>query len=46
MKVGHGGGLFSTIAGSLPLGPRTAGRETVAAAGRRLEPETGLRLQC
>lgn len=39
-------GGFSIIAGSLPSGPRTAGRGTAAAAGRRLEPETGPRLQC
>lgn len=45
-EVEHRGGLLSTIAGSLPSGPRTAGRGTVAAAGRRLEPETGLRLRC
>lgn len=41
-----GGGGFSTIAESLPLGPRTAGKGTAAAASRRLEPEKGLRLQC
>lgn len=48
MKVEHRreGGGFSIIAGSLPSGPRTAGRGTAAAAGRRPEPETGPRLQC
>lgn len=49
MKVEHtgeGGGGFSIIAGSLPSGPRTAGRGTAAAAGRRLAPETGPRLRC
>ncbi len=34
------------IAGSLPSEPRTAGRETAAAADRRQEPETGPRPQC
>lgn len=39
-------GGFSIIAGSPPSGPRTAGRGTAAAAGRRPGPETGPRLQC
>lgn len=42
----HGEGGFRIIAGSLPSGPRIAGRGTAAAAGRQLEPETGPRLQC
>lgn len=42
----RGEGGFSIIAGSLPSGPRTAGRGTAAAADQRREPETGPRLQC
>ena len=40
------GGGFSIIAGSLPSAPRTAGRGTAAAAGRRRGPETGPRRPC
>jgi len=42
----HKEGGVSIIAGSLPSGPRTAGRGTAAAADQRLEPQTGPRLQC
>lgn len=34
------------IAGSLPSGPRTAGRGTAAAAGRRPGPKMDPHLQC
>lgn len=42
MKLEHVGRCgFSIIAGSPPSGPHTVGRGTAAAAGRRLEQETG-----
>lgn len=40
------GRIYNIIAGSPPWEPRTAGRGTVAAAGRRPGPAMGPRLQC